>query len=159
MAVEDRFVDVEKPIVILDFRDHDPSGLQMTEDLQNRFSRYGGDKDIAVERIALTIDQVREHNLAPNPTKRADPRSPKYVEEFGDECWELDAIEPDELQSIVRGAVERYIDMDAWNEGLTEEEKERETLRGRFNRARRALARDRCPPDARHPNVHLKSND
>lgn len=33
MAVDDRYATVDKPIVILDFRDHDPSGIQMTEDL------------------------------------------------------------------------------------------------------------------------------
>jgi hypothetical protein len=136
MAVEERFASIEKQILILDFRDHDPSGIQMTEDLETRFNKYGGDKDIRVERIALTIDQVKEHDLLPNPTKMADPRSPKYVEEFGDECWELDAIEPNELQAIVRGAVSGYIDSERWDESLEEETKEREVMTKRFSNAK-----------------------
>jgi hypothetical protein len=106
MAIDERLSEVDKPVIILDFRDHDPSGIQMTEDLQTRFNRYGEDLAILVKRIALTIDQVRQYNLIPNPTKRADTRSPSYVTQFGDQCWELDAIEPSELQRIVRESVE-----------------------------------------------------
>jgi len=136
MAVDERLSEVAKPIVILDFRDHDPSGLQMTEDLQTRFNRYGEDLDITVSRIALTIDQVRQYNLIPNPTKKADTRSPTYVTQYGDECWELDAIEPSELQRIVRQAVEQHIDFDAWNRALAEEKAEKQLLTRRFQSAK-----------------------
>jgi hypothetical protein len=141
MAVEERFMewDPNQPIIILDFRDHDPSGLQMTEDLEKRFGKYGGGLDIEIKRIALTIDQVKEYDLIPNPTKMADPRSPGYVAQFGNECWELDAIEPNELQRIVREAVEEHIDMDAWNESLDKETTEKNLLREQFKKARLSL--------------------
>ena len=81
-------------ITILDFRDHDPSGIDMSRDTRDRLIRYGVDEEkLTVKRIALTIDQVREHNLAPNPTKTLDPRAKDYLAEFGNECWE-NPIEP-----------------------------------------------------------------
>jgi hypothetical protein len=137
MAVDERFKSVsDKPIVILDFRDHDPSGIQMTEDLQTRFTKYDQAHEVTVERVALTIDQVKEHDLLPNPTKMADPRSAGYVSQFGDECWELDAIEPNELQKLVREAVVEKMDMEQWNEDLTQEENDREELIERLKKAR-----------------------
>jgi len=92
--------------------------------------------DITVDRIALTIGQVRQYGLPPNPTKKADPRSANYVAQFGDECWELDAIEPSELQRIVRQAIEKHIDSAAWNQTLAEEKNERELLKERFSKAK-----------------------
>ena len=120
VAIDGRFSDVDKPIIILYLGDHDPSGLQMTQDLENRFAKYGEPEglDITVKRIALTIDQVKKYRLIPNPTKFADPRSRSYVSQFGDECWELDAIEPRELQRIVKQAVEEQMDLEAWKTRL-----------------------------------------
>jgi hypothetical protein len=132
MAIDGRLSAVDKPIVLLDFRDHDPSGLQMTEDLQTRFERYAKDLEIEVKRIALTIDQVKEHNLIPNPTKRADSRSAKYVTEYGDQCWELDAIPPDELQGLVTSSIKQHIDPSRWNAALEQEQKDKAVLKERF---------------------------
>ena len=87
---------------------------------------------VSVNRVALTIDQVKEHNLMSNPTKRADSRTQKYVAEFGDECWELDAIPPDDLQTLVTSSIEQYIDRDRWDAALEEEEKDRADLKERF---------------------------
>jgi hypothetical protein len=131
-AVDGRLSTVDKPIVLLDFRDHDPSGLQMTEDLQTRFDRYADDLEIEVKRIALTIDQVKKHKLIPNPTKRADSRSAKYVTEYGDQCWELDAIPPDELQRLVTQAIEKHVDRKTWNADLEQEQKDKAALKERF---------------------------
>jgi hypothetical protein len=173
MAVDDRYASVDKPIIILDFRDHDPSGIQMTEDLQRRLTKYSGGIDfeamfeevgfnavlkdltadvppaivakaakeqglgsnITVRRVALTLDQVKEHGLMPNPTKSADSRSSKYVAEFGDQCWELDAIPPDELQRLVTSAIEEYGDREKWKAGLEQEQKDQAELKERFANA------------------------
>jgi hypothetical protein len=178
MAIDDRLSDVDKPIIILDFRDHDPSGIQMTEDLQRRLTKYGGGIDVAAEtknlfgvdfndvlkdllgdsgipahnraealskfrkehpeasvglnitvhRVALTIDQVKQYNLIPNPAKLADPRSQAYVAQYGDQCWELDAIEPRELQRLVKDAIEERLDLEVWANSLEQEGKDRTSL-------------------------------
>lgn len=135
-AIDGRFSEVDKPIILLYLGDHDPSGLQMTEDLENRFAKYGESLNITAKRIALSIDQVRKYKLLPNPTKKADSRSSAYVSEFGDECWELDAVEPRELQRIVKHAIEDEIDMQTWKHSLEQEEADRAELMERFRKAR-----------------------
>lgn len=133
-AVE-RFL--KKGGVILDFRDHDPSGLDMCRDVQARLTRYGG--KFRYVPVALTYDQVQSFDLAPNPTKRADPRARNYIAKYGDECWELDALPPDELNRIVDEAIREEINWDRWH---AEEEKiaeDREELEEPLRNAREAL--------------------
>jgi len=135
-AVDGRLSDVGKPIIILHFRDHDPSGRDMTRDLESRLHRYAPDSEITVEHVALTYEQVQQYDLPPGPTKEKAQGRDDYVAEFGDRCWELDAIEPSELQRIVREAVEQHIDFDAWNRTLAEEKAERKVLTERFQNAK-----------------------
>ncbi len=117
-----------KEVVILHFADHDPSGVDMTRDVGMRLRRYGA-WECRVKRMALTIEQVRDLALPSNPTKKADARSPEYISRYGDACWELDAVPPDRLQTMVRNAVQGEIDMDAWEETTRQimEEKQRIT--------------------------------
>jgi hypothetical protein len=126
---------VDKETTVLHFADHDPSGLDMTRDLQNRLSNYSIDplRTIQVERVALSFDQVQRFGLSPNPTKSADPRIDDYVSQFGDQCWELDAIEPNELQRIAEEAIVRHIDSVAWKSTLAEQELERKQLDAQFS--------------------------
>ena len=111
--------------VILYLGDHDPSGLDMTRDLQRRFNDYG-QGDVELKRVALNFDQVRQFNLLPAPTKITDSRAAGYIAEFGDVCYELDALDPDELVRLVSEGVEAEItDWDAWDEIKERDEKER----------------------------------
>ncbi len=119
-------------VVILHLTDHDPSGLDMTRDLQDRFNAYSRGFLFSVElkRVALTIDQVRQYDLIPNPTKITDSRAGVYMAQYGDECWELDAIEPDELVRLVHEAVEGQVtDWDDWDKLKDQEVQEREEIR------------------------------
>jgi len=114
---------------ILHFADHDPSGLDMTRDLQDRLDRYCEGVKVEVKRMALTFDQVKEYDLIPNPTKLADPRSYGYSRLYGDECWELDAIEPDELMRLCEEAVAEQIeDIEAWDKFKESEKQERQRI-------------------------------
>jgi len=83
---------------------------------------------IVVRRIALSIEQVRELALPPNPTKKADSRAREYTAKFGDECWELDAVPPDTLAQWVKKAVEGEIDWDKWKETEQRVKEERENI-------------------------------
>ena len=133
----------DKPTTILHFADHDPSGFDMTRDLQSRFEKYSEledlDLDITIERVALTFDHVQRYSLAPNPTKREDPRSPQYLEEFGNQCWELDAIEPDELQALVLRTITNHIDAQTWNQTLEQQRRERQELEEQFSEIEQVL--------------------
>ena len=49
---------------------------------------------LEVRRLALTWRQVRQYSPPPNPAKSTGARYRRYMQEFGDESWELDALEP-----------------------------------------------------------------
>lgn len=94
--------------VVLHLGDHDPSGLDMTRDVEERLSLYATPwrdgyvrPQVEVRRIALNMDQVQQYNPPPNPAKVTDSRFKAYQEEYGDESWELDALEPSVLVDLI----------------------------------------------------------
>ena len=95
--------------VILHFGDHDPSGIDMTRDIRDRLQLFVGMK-VKVERIALTMEQVRRHNPPPNPAKLTDVRANDYIRAYGHQSWELDALDPPTLVQLVRTNVLLYRD-------------------------------------------------
>lgn len=132
----------QEPLV-LQFSDHDPSGLDMERDIADRLYLFAR-QEIEVRRIAFTWDQVQEFGPPPNPAKETDARFAKYSEEYGDDSWELDAIAPPSLSEIITNAIEEVMDQEAWSAAEAEEEKGREQLMlvGRnFNKAVRYLER------------------
>lgn len=105
----------EQAVRILHLGDHDPSGIDMTRDLQERLSMFLEIADPEIRRKALNLDQVEKWKLPPNPTNPKDARFAGYVRKFGRKCWELDAIEPEELQAICKRSIERLIDWPKWD--------------------------------------------
>lgn len=93
--------DEGKRLIILHLGDHDPSGIDMTRDIEARVSMFA-ERDVEVRRIALNMDQVREHNPPPNPAKETDARFEDYARVYGYECWELDALNQDIIARLVR---------------------------------------------------------
>ena len=117
-----------KPVVI-HLGDHDPSGIDMTRDIQERLTMFA-EQDVPVKRIALNMDQVERYNPPPNPAKLTDSRGSGYVERFGYESWELDALDPDTLNALIRDAVSGYVDRAAWEQGEAEDERMRNDMSG-----------------------------
>lgn len=114
--------------VILHFGDHDPSGIDMTRDTVDRLRMFM-DKPLQLDRLALNMDQVRQYDPPPNPAKVTDSRFARYVEVYGDESWELDALEPQVLANLVEQAVAGYVDSDKLDETRKSESQHRDLLR------------------------------
>jgi hypothetical protein len=92
-----------RPLIVLYVGDFDPSGLFMSEeDLPARFAKYNGDH-ITLRRIALTARQVGRLPWFPASDKRKDPRYKWFVANHGPNCWELDAMDPNDLRDCVGG--------------------------------------------------------
>ena len=118
----------DKEIWILHLGDHDPSGIDMTRDLEDRLGLFAFDADVNVDRLALNMDQVEEMRPPENPAKMTDTRFKAYLAEFGQSSWELDAIEPAELARIVTDAVEYLRDDGLWDAAVSREDKWRQEL-------------------------------
>lgn len=116
-----------KQIRVLYLGDHDPSGIDMTRDIQERlelFSRC----EVSVKRLALNMDQVDEYNPPENPAKTTDSRYYQYTDRFGDSSWELDALEPRILAGLVESAVLEIRNEDRWLESVAREKEMRSVL-------------------------------
>ncbi|OFV71525.1 hypothetical protein [Acetobacterium wieringae] len=104
-----------KNIVLLHLGDHDPSGIDMSRDILDRLNVFETD-DIEFKRLALNMEQVEEYNPPPNPTKLTDSRATKYLSDFGDECWELDALEPKVIDALIKDNVLKFRDEKKYNQ-------------------------------------------
>ena len=96
--------------VIIHLGDHDPSGIDMSRDIEDRVSLFMDqhcDK-LKFERLALNRSQVDEYEPPPNPAKVTDSRYKDYASKFGDECWELDALEPSVLDNLIQERILTY---------------------------------------------------
>lgn len=112
---------------ILHFGDHDPSGIDMTRDIEDRLNTF--DVHPWVNRVALNMLQISEYAPPPNPAKVTDSRAREYIREYGHESWELDALEPSVLAELVHDEVENVINRAAWLESETRSAKGRSEIR------------------------------
>jgi len=117
-----------RSLIILYIGDYDPSGMFMSEvDLPERLAKYDGDH-VRVKRIALT---QAHHGLPwfPASDKKGDTRYPWFVRNYGDRCWELDALDPNDLRALVDEAIRAEIEPVAWKRCAVVEKAEQESLR------------------------------
>lgn len=153
-----------KKVYIIHLGDHDPSGIDMSRDIEDRlsmFMRHHGirdhmkryprpknesiedysmrmEKDISVlqscvmpmqlNRIALNMNQIEQYNPPPNPAKLTDARSKGYVERFGNESWELDALEPSVITALIQDEVLGLRDDAIWASATAIEDKHKMNL-------------------------------
>lgn len=104
-------------IAIIHLGDHDPSGIDMTRDLEDRITMFlDGEGGLQLTRIALTMEQIEEQKPPPNPAKMTDSRFESYMREYGTESWELDALQPQYLNALVESHIDNYIDTARWND-------------------------------------------
>lgn len=123
-----RYRDAGQDPVILHLGDHDPSGKDMTRDITDRLAEFSGG-EITVKRLALNMDQVEQYSPPPNPAKITDSRAEGYIAEFGDESWELDALEPAVIARLIQEAVAEVRADDEWSKACEEEATHRKQLK------------------------------
>lgn len=110
-----------KKISILYLGDHDPSGLDMIRDIYKRLEEFC--VYIEIIHVALSMDQIQEYDLPPDPAKLTDPRAQNYIYRFGNESWELDALKPEILSQIIKNEILDRIDKHLY-ETIIEAEKD-----------------------------------
>lgn len=127
-----RSLSTPQETVVIYLGDHDPSGLDMSEsDIPKRFEiflRKYGMEPVRVERIALNYDQIEQYQPPPNPAKETDSRFAQYQQTFGDESWELDALEPNVLLNLIQEMIDQLKDEVAYEKTEQKEEEDRSIL-------------------------------
>ena len=119
----------DRPSVLIYAGDHDPSGVDMLRDFQNR-TQFD-----EVIRVALNPEQVQEFELVESVEPEVfakledDPRAQSFIRKFGSLVqFEVDAIPPDDLHNLYQDALENYWDADAFEEVLEQEQADMEVL-------------------------------
>lgn len=129
-----------KMAIVFYWGDHDASGLDMLRDIKKRtieFLTQGEqplDDVIVYDRfdvipLGLNMEQIERYHPPPNPAKTSDPRAAKYIEEFGNISWELDALDPTDLRAMTETAILEYLDIEIYNQIVAEEKEEIKKLR------------------------------
>jgi hypothetical protein len=116
-----------RPSVLLYFGDLDPAG----EGIEDNIVRHIPFD--TVDRVALTLHQAEEYGLPENPGvdgKLANtPGRYAFEAKYGRLFQiEVDALPPDVLEAMVSDAVDEYLDRDAYESILEQEEAEQELL-------------------------------
>lgn len=117
-----------RSFVVLHLGDHDPSGIDMTRDIRDRIQNYArptGDLrsiEVVVKRIALNMDQIELYEPPPNPAKVTDSRFDAYQQQYGDESWELDALQPRVIDKLIDDHIQEIVDHELWEERRIEKE-------------------------------------
>jgi len=119
-----------KECIIIHLGDHDPAGIDMTRDIQERQNLFCSPlyKDVYIKRIALNMDQIEKYNPPPNPVKLTDTKAKGYIKKFGNRNWELDALDPTTLEELIEETVLYYRDENIYQQDLLEEKEHKKIL-------------------------------
>lgn len=119
------------PVVIY-LGDHDPSGIDMTRDVQERLELMTPEMapvSVDVIRLALNYDQVEQYRPPANPAKLTDSRIVEYLRQYGRESWELDALDPQTLDQLIATQIEQFLDREQYERMIEREEEVKEQIR------------------------------
>jgi len=136
-AMQQRFQRSGKEkLIILALGDFDPEG----EDIAHSFARSMRDDfgvaGIEAIKVALTAAQVQELRLPPMMrAKQTSSRYEDFVERHGHDVFELEAVPPEQLQELLRRAIDSVLDVNAFNAEVEAEKRDAGQLAG----IRRAL--------------------
>lgn len=119
-------------VTVLYFGDFDPSGEEMVSSLRKRLATLESFPTIV--KCALTREDIDRYRLPPEPAKRSDSRSSRFIAQHGDLSVELDALPVRVLQARIIQEVEARIDLEELQATRDIEDGEREELRESIKR-------------------------
>lgn len=109
----------------------------MTGKSKGSVSQYLSGKQIPSEDVQSAIavalglesDYFSKSDEPPNPAKLSDSRCGKYIDEYGDESWELDALEPSVITNLITNEVTAFRDDEIYQAVCDLEKRGKEELK------------------------------
>ena len=114
------------PTYIYHFGDHDPSGVNAGEKIEETLRAMAPGAEIHFERAAVTEAQISDYHLPTRPTKTTDSRA----KDFGAVSVELDAIPAETLRLLTEEVIHRHLPRDQLDHLLIVEADEKRLLHG-----------------------------
>lgn len=134
-----------KKVHVLYLGDHDPSGVDMTRNIAERL-KATFKVDMALHRIALNMNQIERYNPPSDPAKLTDSRTKGYVEKYGEECWELDALDVRVMAELIEKNIHHWRDDALWMKACARQDKARHLLKGIHDRWNEVVRMVKLPP-------------
>jgi len=127
-------------IKILYFGDFDPSGLEMIPAMETTVNdEMMLEQDIEYIQIALTEEDCSGLIQNPDSIKPGDTRAKKFIAQYGEHGYELDAMPMETLTSKLKEAIEDNIDIELYQEQKNIWRKELKQLTALRNKAKELL--------------------
>jgi hypothetical protein len=129
--IADEWSRIDKPIQVLYFGDHDPSGFNIEASLKNRLLGFLPKEKrewVFFKRLGANDADFRNSDLISIPVKKKDKSAREYLKTYGDRCVEVDAIDMNEIRRRLDEEIKSFIDMREWESLQLTERLEKETI-------------------------------
>jgi hypothetical protein len=138
-------------LVILLITDLDPSGQEIAHSFARSMQLEFHIENVAAIQVALTYDQVQQFHLpSGGKVKEHSQGRARFVEQYGDDVYELETLPPETLQDLLQSKIDDVIDVQAFNHEVDREREDAAFLDNVRRRAQVALMgiRTEGPADA-----------
>ena len=135
--IADRFKRSKKEkLILLCVTDLDPAGEAIIQNFKDDLvDDHGLDDDcVEVYRCGLTMDRVEEFDLTPSyDTEEKDITTKQaYIDKYDTtDAWELESMEPSDLQDALTEDINECLDIDAYNTEVEQEDKDAVAIQAR----------------------------
>ena len=133
----------KEKLIAVYISDLDPEGINMPASWK-KYLRHDFGVDATVIRAAVTPEQVEKYNLPPDTSvKLESSRAKSFIQDYGDQCWELDSMPPEFLVHEITKAAKGCLDIDILNAAL-EQENQDEVRLARFAKMIQDFTKAKC---------------
>lgn len=109
-------------LILLMLSDFDPDGEEIASSFARSMRDDFGIETIVPIKVALTAEQVERYELPPRmQAKTTSSNYAKFSERHGETAYELEALNPADLQQVLREAIEGIIDRHVLNQEIAAE--------------------------------------
>jgi len=112
-------------LILLILSDFDPDGEEIAHSLARSLRDDFEVSEVEPVKVALTREQVDAFSLPPiMKAKQTSANYGRFAEKHGDDVFELEALEPHDLQGVLEQTIDAVIDVDAFNHELDQEKQD-----------------------------------
>ena len=112
----------KEKLILLIVSDFDPDGEEIAHSFAQSMRDDFGIRQVEPIKVALTAEQVDRFNLPPMmQAKTTSTNYTRFTSKHGNNVFELEAMQPEALQEVLREAITSVLDLDALNEEIEAE--------------------------------------
>jgi ParB-like chromosome segregation protein Spo0J len=131
----------KQKLILIVLSDFDPSGESIFESFVKSLRGDFGIYNFEPIKAALTPEQISRYQLPPGiQAKKTDSRAKKFIEQYGPDVYELEALPPRTLQEELTRTIDSVLDVVAFNQEIDAEKADSLELDTFRRRAHLALA-------------------